>query len=120
MNFMIRTLVIKIIKSLKLRTLSQEGSSILLFVFFMTYFNTAILILIVNCNFEESKSNILRHIFSIGAYTDFNKGWYQVMGPLLLLTVLFNAFVPLGIVLKNATIYYLKRSFDNGCFRKKY
>jgi len=84
----------------------------------MTFFNTVVMILIVNCNFIESEVPVLRKLLQIGSHTDFNRRWYKLMGPMLLLTVFFNAIVPLGIFVKNAAFWLISRAYDNKCFRR--
>lgn len=93
---------------------------IMLFVFCLSFFNTALLILIVNCNFSESENPVLRRFLSIGAYTDFNTKWYAKMGPVLFFTFILNILVPIKLKLIQAMTHYVKRCLDNGFFRKKY
>lgn len=104
-----------IVKSLRTKTISTESSWIMHFVFWITFFNTAVILLILNCNFIESKDPLLKKLLSIGRQTDFNSDWYKMMGPTLVYTVILNALVPVGIVLSNASFWYIKRVFDDGC-----
>ena len=95
-----------------MKTVSSEGTYIMLFVFFITFFNTVVIVLIVNCNFIESENPILKNLLQIGSHTDFNKRWYMVMGPMLLLTVFLNTVVPIALELAYATLWFSNKAYD--------
>ena len=120
MNYLIKKLVLQIVKSLRLKTVSMEGTFIMVFLFALTFFNTILIVLIVNCNFKESSSPILRNLLQIGTHTDFDKKWYRVIGRMLLLTVSLNTIVPVVMEGIWAAFWFLQRAYDNGCFKRKY
>ena len=88
-----------LIKLIGYHTESQEVSSIMTSIFISTFFNTAILLLIMNANTQYT---ILYWIPLRGEYTDLTENWYLQLGPSLILTMSINAVYPyceLGIYL---------------------
>lgn len=75
-NHIIKVLVVSIVKSLRLKTVSVESKIIMNFVFFISFFNTGIMLYIVNINYFESDSPVLRQFFSLGKNSDFSQQWY--------------------------------------------
>ena len=72
-NHIIKVLVVIIVKSLRLKTISIESSIIMNFVFFITFFNTGVMLYIVNINFFESDNSLFRQFFSLGKNSDFSQ-----------------------------------------------
>ena len=62
-------------------------------VLMVLFFNTAILMLIVNANLTEI-SGFLGSIFN-GIYYDYSPKWYSTIGNQLVHTMLINAFMPI-------------------------
>jgi hypothetical protein len=90
------------------------------FVFFITLFNTAIMLYIVNMNFFESDLPIVRQFFSLGKNSDFSQQWYSVMGPILVQTVLMNAIVPVFFTIGTMALWYIKGAVDRGFTQNPY
>ena len=62
-------------------------------VFLVLFFNTGLLILLVNANLSEM-SSLLGSIFN-GVYYDYSPDWYVKIGYTLVQTMLVNAFMPI-------------------------
>ena len=58
------------------------------------FFNTAVLLLLVNANFSEMKVPYLNQAFT-GQYTDFTSDWYGDVGVILIKALLIGAFMPI-------------------------
>ena len=98
-NSIIRMICMYLIKLIGYHTESQEVSSIMTSIFISTFFNTAILLLLMDANTQYS---ILYWIPLKGEYTDLTENWYLQLGPSLILTMCINAVYPyceLGIYL---------------------
>jgi hypothetical protein len=52
--------------------------------FLITFFNTAILNLMLTANFNESEIPFLRELLSVGKRTDWDSKWYNEIGPILI------------------------------------
>ena len=61
----------------------------------MTFFNTALLLLLANANFSETHIPLVDKIFK-GKYTDLHQGWYDDVGATLVQTMMINAVMPLA------------------------
>lgn len=46
-------------------------------VYLLTFFNTAILIIMLNANFNESSNGVLKFLFSAGKRADWDTEWYS-------------------------------------------
>ena len=113
-NHIIKVLVVSIVKSLRLKTVSVESKIIMNFVFFISFFNTGIMLYIVNINYFESDIPMLRQVLSLGKNSDFSQQWYTVMGPILVYTILMNAIVPVLSTIKTMALWYFKQAYDRG------
>lgn len=84
-------------------------------IFVATYFNTAILVLLINANLSET---ILSFIPLDGQYADLTENWYMDIGPALISTMIFNAiFVYLEQGGKWLLMIVL-RLLDTSCYKK--
>ena len=62
-------------------------------IFFATFFNTAIVILLANANLAEAIP-FLKGVFN-GAYNDYSVDWYVDVGGIIVISMIINAFVPI-------------------------
>lgn len=53
------------------------------------------MLMLVNADFSESKFAFLRDNLTIGRYADLSQGWYHEIGPVVVGTQLFGAFMPI-------------------------
>jgi len=75
-NFILKTITVKLSYSLKLDTFAAQTYAIMLGVFIAQFFNTGMMLTLVNANFSDHiNSSELDSWFS-GSFTDFNEGWY--------------------------------------------
>mmetsp|Transcript_6920 Transcript_6920/g.5166 ORF Transcript_6920/g.5166 Transcript_6920/m.5166 type:complete len:223 (-) Transcript_6920:562-1230(-) len=88
----------------------------------MTFFNTALLLLLANANFSEAKIPFLKDYLR-GKYTDFHAGWFVEVGETLVKTMIINAFMPLvefGIGWGMSTFFrMMDRSFGSDTYKSK-
>lgn len=81
--------------------------------------NTAILILLINANFEQLKILGLVTYFN-GAYPDLTYQWYSDTGKGLIFTMLINVLSPLLTFFINYFMLQYYRCKDKGCCKGKY
>ena len=83
-------------------------------VFIVQFFNTAILLLLVNANLSETRLWGLNKIFT-GPYTDFSQDWYNDVGVIIVSTMVIGAIFPLiefgGFWTLRAAMRLLDRGF---------
>lgn len=77
-----------LVKHLKLTTKSSESYVMMITAFLITFFNTAILNLMLTANFQESNYTFLKFLLYAGNRTDWDTKWYNEIGPLLIQTML--------------------------------
>lgn len=57
-------------------------------------FNTGFLILLMNANFSEFDSEIIKSLFFGGKLTDFGTVWYKNVGKIIVSTMKYGAIMP--------------------------
>ena len=80
-------------------------------VLLVLFFNTGILMLIVNANLSEV-SGTLGHIFD-GQYYDYSPTWYAKIGNTLVHTMLLNAFMPIIFEALECVLRWLEIAYDS-------
>jgi len=113
---MIIAIIVKImIKEVGYWTLTAEISAIMVATFIMTFFNTAILLLLADAN--TSNVTLLSWVPAIqnGPFTDLTEEWYIVIAPSLILTMVLNACSPLFSIAGALVGGAISKSLDQGC-----
>ena len=84
------------IKSLRLRTVSEETKAITLTIFIAQFTNTAVLLTLKNFNFVEifGEGSWISKVFN-GPDTDFNTHWYTTVGLAIVMTMIINSMAPI-------------------------
>lgn len=79
-NIVIRTVNIKLITSIGYATVSKQVSLIMLSIFWATFINTGIILLMTNAELKDTPYPLA--LFPIHSqYPDFNENWYEQIGP---------------------------------------
>lgn len=112
-NFILRMFIIKLIIYIGKDTESEQTRLITNGVFIVQFFNTALLLLMVNANLAEQGS-----FFDIFSRTvgmpDFNTQWFNDIGTTLVGAMLFNVYWPVFEFFVFFGIRSLKRALDRG------
>lgn len=90
-------------KILKFQNKTNEECVIFLLEFLLTFFDSTVLILLINANFEGSGIPLT---FFQGHYTDFNESWYFHVAPLFLFLMFLKMFIP---IIKFVFTYLVKK-----------
>ena len=93
-NFVLKIITIKLVEWIGEETTSLEKTSITRGVLFAQFFNTGILILMVNANLTEHEPKLVTQFFH-GPFTDYLPNWYLDVGTKIMQTMLINATMPL-------------------------
>jgi len=93
-NFVLRTIMIMLVVQIKEDTKTEQTRSIMMVIFIVQFFNTGILLLLVNANLSETRLWGLNKIFT-GPYTDLNGDWYNDVGGIITYAMTFGAIFPL-------------------------
>ena len=91
LNYFLREIIIMMIFKIGFHTETSQTNIIMIFVFAVQFFNTAILITLINANTNEAGLHL--GIFN-GIYPDFNYNWYSDIGATIIYTMSFNALWP--------------------------
>ena len=81
-------------------------------VFLVLFFNTGLLITLINANYSEV-STTLGTIFN-GVYYDFSPTWYAKIGQTLVHTMLLNAFMPIILEIEEILERWFLIALDSG------
>ena len=113
-NFLMRMILVDMIKGLRLRNLSQETNYTMVAIFVGQFVNTALLLLFNSANFADidGGKGPLSAIFMVGDRTDFDVEWYRSVGQILMKTMFSIAIWPLIEFVMFYSIMNLTRWMD--------
>lgn len=96
-NFLLRMILVDMIKTLRLRTVTAETNYTMVAIFVGQFVNTALLLLFNSANFADidGGKGPLSLIFVVGDRTDFDVEWYRSVGAILMKTMFMIALWPL-------------------------
>jgi len=90
-NILLRRVILYLIQYVKLHSETEIAYFSTIMIFIMQFFNTAILILLVNANTSPAGLDIGLN----GTYSDFSYNWYNTVATSLVTTMIFSAFSPI-------------------------
>jgi hypothetical protein len=93
LNIFLTKLTVWLVEWIGYDTHSKVYSKISDFIFYATFFNTAIVILLANAAFGE-KLPFLAKIFT-GNYNDYSYDWYANVGNQIVVSMIINALCPI-------------------------
>lgn len=93
-NIILKMITIELITWIGYDTYSELMTQITNAVFYSLFFNTGILLILVNANLDEISWGLGLNNVIQGAYPDYSPDWYNVVGATLVSTMLLNAFMP--------------------------
>lgn len=112
LNYVLRTACIMLVQWIGYHTETMKLERTSTVTFLVTFFNTAFLLLLINCNWSEQ-------FFSFGLINgdmaDFNGQWFKTVGALIIYTMAFNSVYP---VLEACGYWGMRIGFrilDGGC-----
>ena len=111
-NVILKMSIINLITWVGEDTVSEQLSSITNGVFYAQFFNTGILILMVNANLTEHEPKALTKYVE-GPYFDYMPQWYASVGDKIVNTMLINSILPYVGLVTGFLIPKLKRLLDN-------
>jgi hypothetical protein len=100
------------IRKVGYHTVTAETTAIVMAIFIASFFNTAILYLLANANFDNVK--ILSWLNLKGPFPDLTEQWYIIVAPSLISTMLINSvyvYIDFGISFGTLALY---RCLDQG------
>lgn len=110
-NYVIRTLMIMMITWIGYSSETEQLTKITSFTFYMLFFNTAFLLMLVNADLSEQP---LSFGLTQGQYADFNASWWKAIGNPLLSTMSINAIFPIVEFFMFWSLRFLPRWIDRG------
>ncbi len=103
-----------VVKKLKEPTVSQQERFVLVYTYYLSFFNSCILLLLLNSNFTEGKIPILSQIINKGKSGDWDSNWYKIMGPPLVSLVIMNEVVKTIMTILSVLTWKLSIAWDRG------
>ena len=97
-----------LIKKIGFHTKSSEIRMIKNCVFWLQFFSSGLMVLVMSANFDFTK------LAFNGQYSDFNKGWFQDVGSVIVKGMVGACWWPPFDVSMKAFLLYLKRVKDQG------
>lgn len=115
-NFVLKVILVDLIKSLRLKTVTLETNYTMITIFVGQFINTAVLIVLNNASFKDFDEGAgpLSLIFFVGTETDFSVTWYKVVGATIMRTMTSQALWPLIEFAMFWSIMNFQRWMDRG------
>lgn len=115
-NFVLKVMITDMIKSMRLRTVTDEINYTMVCIFVGQFVNTGMLLTLNSANFADIDGGHgpLSMIFMVGDETDFNVDWYRTVGSIIMKTMFMTALWPLIEFGMFYCIMNLTRSLDRG------
>lgn len=115
-NFILREVLVVMVKSMRLTNLTDETTWTMVCIFIGQFINTAALLTLGSANFYDIDGGYgpLSAVFVVGEETDFNVDWYRTVGALLMKTMFMTALWPLIELTMFYCIMNLQRAADRG------
>jgi len=110
-NLILKTCIIKLITWIGEDTVSEQLASITNGVFYAQFFNTGILLLIVNANMTEHSPHFITKYIK-GRHHDYMPDWYAEVGAKIVQTMLINSILPYVGLTTGFLIPMIKRGLD--------
>lgn len=116
-NFVLRTVCILLVAWIGYPTETEKLEMTTKVTFFVQYFNTAFLLLLVNADLGEQPFS-----FGLtgGVESDFDKSWFKVIGNTIVGTMIFSAVFPLLEAFGFFGLRLFFRCLDRGISNDKY
>ena len=111
-NLVLKMSIIGLITWIGEDTVSEQLASITNGVFYAQFFNTGILLLIVNANMTEHAPLFLTKYIA-GRYHDYMPDWYADVGAKIVQTMLINSILPYVGLVTGFLIPWVKKGLDN-------
>lgn len=95
-NFWLKIIFRRLAKFERYKSLTQETESIFKKLFIAIFINMAILLLLINSNFDDTNIPIISDIFFSGKYEDLNRRWYPRVGLsfcILIISTIFSNLI---------------------------
>jgi hypothetical protein len=91
-NRLLKVLLVRLSRAEGHSTFDEEQMSIISKVFFVTYVNMAVIVLIAYGTTKNVPSILEKYHVFTGAYSDFTSSWYGNVGFFLIVTFIFTSF----------------------------
>jgi hypothetical protein len=111
-NIVIRKLNISLINAIGYDTVSKQVSMIMQSIFWATFINTGIILLMTNAELQYS---VLQMLPLHNQYPDLNENWYEEIGPQLIQTMLIMAIYPYIEIAIFGGLWLLYQILDKSC-----
>mmetsp|Transcript_33793 Transcript_33793/g.44587 ORF Transcript_33793/g.44587 Transcript_33793/m.44587 type:complete len:597 (-) Transcript_33793:841-2631(-) len=112
LNYVLRTVCIMMVDWIGYPTETERLSKTTSVTFFVQFFNSGVLLLLINANLAEQP---LSFGLTSGTLPDFNGGWFKTIGNVLVGAMMFNLYYP---ALEAFLYWFLRwqgRCRDRGC-----
>lgn len=118
-NTILKILIIKLIESIKHDTQSEKLASITNGVFIAQFFNTGILLLLVNAIMTEHSPKFITQFISTGKYFDYTPFWYKDVGAKIVKTMMINSIMPYITLMSTFMVPWIMQKMDGNPYNTK-
>lgn len=116
-NYLLRYVVILIVRSINYKTFTIESSKTMIAIFLIQFINTGIILLFINADLSRSGIPFLDKILVLGHHTDFTVYWYRDVGKIITSLMIKNISWPIIEFSMWYAIRVAKRLWDQRWFR---
>jgi hypothetical protein len=79
--------------------------------------NMGLIMILLNYNYNNSTSLTQVSFIFLGKYDDFTADWYESVGAIIVLTMIFNIATPIAEFFLSFISKCFKKCWDTRCFR---
>lgn len=112
-NTILKIVTIKLVEYIQEDTLSEQLSSVTIYVFVAQFFNTAFILLLVNANLSEHSIPVLRNVLK-GDFYDYSPEWYEQVGFSIVKAMIINMITPYITLVSAIAGTKVKKLLDGG------
>ena len=117
LNFILRYIIIYLVKLRGNRTRSEETSTIMSWILIVQFLNMGPFLLLINSDLSEIGIPFIGSLFKEGKHGDFTQKWYLDIGPIIVQSMIYNVFWPIiEFFMWWFFLRFLKRLKDNYCY----
>ena len=102
------------VTKLRLHLVSHSNAMMFLITYFLTFFNSAVIVVLLNWNLSSSQFWILNNYLTSGHQDDWDSEIYTQLGPVIILNMIIQAVSPIFETLITVLVTKLEHWYDRG------
>lgn len=111
-NYFLKVVIISLVEWIGQPTVASQMYLITVGIFAAQFFNTGIIILLINANLSEHSDGF--DLIFQGRFSDYSPLWYQDVGSKIVSTMIINSILPISSMCSTFATPFAKQFLDSG------